>query len=166
MTQNTSSKTCTKIDSFNEDYAFLSNFYPITIKGISNDNLSYATVEHYYQAMKTIDKYARRLVATASTPMKAKNIGRKLRLRKDWDNIKYDVMKKAIHAKFSDPTLRDKLLATGDAYLEEGNYWHDNIWGNCSCDACKNIIGQNWLGKILMEERAQLKKTQSIKGDD
>lgn len=37
--------------------------------------------------------------------------------------------------------------------IVEGNYWHDNYWGNCTCDKCKNIEGQNKLGKILMKIR-------------
>lgn len=139
-----------KIDKFDEDFAFLSNFYPSPIK---DGDLTYPTVEHYFQAMKTTDKYGRRLVAVASTPGKAKRIGRNLRLRRDWEDIKYDVMKEAIHMKFQDVELRKKLKATGDAYLEEGNTWHDNIWGNCHCEKCKDIQGTNWLGTILMEER-------------
>lgn len=139
-----------KIDCFDGDFAFLSNFYPSLIK---EDGLEYPTVEHYFQAMKTNDIYGRRLVAVASTPGKAKRIGRNLRLRRDWENIKYDVMKHAVHEKFLDATLRKQLLSTGDAYLEEGNTWHDNIWGNCHCEKCKDIQGTNWLGTILMEER-------------
>ena len=49
--------------------------------------------------------------------------------------------------KFSDPHLRSLLLATGDAELIEGNWWHDQFWGVC------NGVGQNQLGKILMAIR-------------
>lgn len=47
-------------------------------------------------------------------------------------------------------------MATGDAFLEEGNHWHDNRWGRCSCERCSSKIAPNWLGKILMEIRAEL----------
>jgi len=47
-------------------------------------------------------------------------------------------------------TLAQQLIATGNAKLEEGNWWGDTFWGTC------NGKGQNWLGKILMEIRNQL----------
>ena len=54
--------------------------------------------------------------------------------------------------------LRIRLLATGDEYLEEGTTgWHDNYWGNCECEKCKNIEGKNTLGKILMRVRKELR---------
>ena len=60
--------------------------------------------------------------------------------------------------KTENETLKERLLATGDEYLEEGTTgWHDNIWGNCSCEKCKNIPGENRLGKILMRIREELK---------
>ena len=43
-----------------------------------------------------------------------------------------------------------------DIMLIEGNYWHDNYWGNCLCPKCKEIEGQNQLGKILMKVRSTL----------
>lgn len=39
-------------------------------------------------------------------------------------------MEELVRAKFTqNPDLADKLLATGDAHLEEGNTWGDRIWG-------------------------------------
>jgi predicted NAD-dependent protein-ADP-ribosyltransferase YbiA (DUF1768 family) len=52
------------------------------------------------------------------------------------------------------------LLDTGDEELVEGTTWHDNIWGNCSCPKCKNIPGQNRLGKLLMQIREEIKNSQ------
>jgi predicted NAD-dependent protein-ADP-ribosyltransferase YbiA (DUF1768 family) len=66
-------------------------------------------------------------------------------------------MKDILTAKFTVPELREKLKATGDATLIEGNHWHDNRWGKCTCERCQNKDGQNWLGKILMEVRDSLK---------
>ena len=59
--------------------------------------------------------------------------------------------------KFAIPELRDKLLATGDQYLEEGNSWHDNYWGNCDCPRCKDTMGRNMLGQLLMQVREEIK---------
>ena len=35
--------------------------------------------------------------------------------------------------------------------------WHDNVWGNCECERCKETEGKNLLGKALMEVRSKLK---------
>ena len=59
--------------------------------------------------------------------------------------------------KFTIPELKEKLLATGDEYLEEGNYWHDNYWGNCHCEKCADITGQNKLGILLMKIREDIR---------
>jgi predicted NAD-dependent protein-ADP-ribosyltransferase YbiA (DUF1768 family) len=67
-------------------------------------------------------------------------------------------MRRILEDKFSgrNPGLRDALVATGDAELVEGNSWHDNFWGVCSCSRCKNKEGQNYLGRLLEEVRASL----------
>lgn len=140
------------IDDFSKNNAFLSNFHPSIIR----DNLSYPTVEHYFQAMKSTNPVIRGDIADTSTPGKAKRAGRKAKLRSDWDNVKVDVMLAGLRAKFSDPELASKLKATGIELLIEGNYWHDNFWGNCKCPKCVNIEGQNVLGRLLMQVRAEL----------
>jgi len=66
-------------------------------------------------------------------------------------------MRSAVKAKFKQNSeLLKLLIATKPHDLIEGNYWHDNIWGDCLCSRCKNIKGQNLLGKILMEVREEL----------
>jgi predicted NAD-dependent protein-ADP-ribosyltransferase YbiA (DUF1768 family) len=68
-------------------------------------------------------------------------------------------MLELVRLKFEFPQLQEQLLATGDATLVEGNYWHDNYWGSCHCDrkeACK-YHGQNQLGKLIMEVRTTIK---------
>jgi predicted NAD-dependent protein-ADP-ribosyltransferase YbiA (DUF1768 family) len=75
------------------------------------------------------------------TPGEAKKLARKLTaqgyLRKDWEQASLGIMEGLVRQKFSlYPTLREKLLATGDEELVEGNYWHDNFWGACSCRKC------------------------------
>ena len=62
-------------------------------------------------------------------------------------------MREVVWAKFSqNPELGKKLLATGDRYLEETNWWGDRLWGVYQGE------GENLLGKILMETRARLAK--------
>ena len=75
-----------------------------------------------------------------------------MQLRHDWEKVKFDIMYEICKAKFSqNAELKDKLLATGDEYLEEGNTWGDRIWGTV------NGKGQNNLGKILMRVREELR---------
>ena len=140
------------IDFFDGEYAFLSNFYNASC--IFEEKF-YPTVEHAFQAAKSLDQAERDWIAAAGSPGLAKRLGRRVNLRSDWEKVKFDVMEECLRSKFADPVLKQKLLATGDEELVEGNYWHDNTYGNCSCEKCKDIIGRNMLGNILMKLRTE-----------
>jgi hypothetical protein len=134
---------------FNKEYRFLSNFYPAKVE---YDGLEYASTEHAYQAAKTEDPAHRRRIREAQKPGEAKRLGKQGKMRTDWEQIKIGVMKDLVRQKFSkDKKLKEKLLDTGDAYIEETNTWNDTFWGVCRGK------GQNWLGKIIMEVRDELK---------
>lgn len=136
------------IRGFRGDYEFLSNFYPSII---TVDGIDYPTVEHAYQAAKTRREDLKRTIATLATPGQAKRYGRKISpLPTDWKWNKYNVMRQLLDLKFADPVLKDKLLATNGYHLEEANSWGDDDWGVC------NGVGQNNLGKILMQIRYPL----------
>lgn len=141
------------IDCFDGEFAFLSNFYesPCEFEGVV-----YPTVEHAFQAAKTLDQLERQEIAAAPTPGKAKRMGRKVQLREDWELVKTDVMRECLKSKFSHPVLKMQLLATKDATLIEGTTWHDRCWGICTCPECKGA-GENRLGKLLMELREELR---------
>ena len=142
------------IDDFKGKYWFLSNFYKCAIK---YEELLYPSTEHAYQAAKCLDKSKRRVFTEVESPRSAKNLGRSVKLRYDWELVKRDVMKSILIIKFEHPNLRHMLNKTKGNYLVEGNYWHDNIWGNCSCDRPSCIpVGQNLLGLILMEIRDEV----------
>lgn len=130
------------IDSFSGEYRFLSNFYR------EQDG---STIEHHFQAAKSLEPDVRRWVLAASTPTEAKKRGRHLQLRNGWEDDKLNVMLALLRMKFSDPELAQKLLATGDAELVEGNTWGDREWGVC------NGVGKNLLGRSLMKIRDELK---------
>lgn len=143
---------------FKDEYAFLSNFFPSPIileDGV--DKFECPTVEHYFQASKTPNMEEMLGIIAAPTPGIAKRLGRKCMLYSDWEKIKDKVMKDALIKKFADIELRAKLLNTGDEYLKEGNWWHDNYWGSCLCDRC-NDHGQNKLGQLLMEIRQEIEE--------
>ena len=135
------------INEFKNENFFLSNYYvvPVTYNG-----LTFQSNEAAFQAQKTLNEGQRRKF-TKLAPNKAKAKGCNVLLREDWEEVKRDFMRDFIHQKFQNENLKKLLLATGDAELIEGNYWHDYYWGVC------NGVGQNWLGKILMEERKQIK---------
>lgn len=147
------------IDKFEGRYHFLSNFY---LCKVEHQGILYPSVEHFYVAMKSNDeqlidgKYyttgdLREFVATIPTATEVKRFGRKLKLRKDWDTKKIEVMNYGVREKFKNELLKTQLLETGNEELIEGNYWKDFFWGVCDGK------GENHLGKILMEVRKELK---------
>ena len=143
------------IDQFDGKYAFLSNFYdsPIPVR-VGNEIYTAKTVEHAFQAAKTLlyDNPMAIRILTAETPGKAKKLGRHCRLHPDWEEVKDRVMLDLVRKKFQDPELAQKLIATGDEELIEGNWWGDRYW--CVCEG----QGQNKLGNILMKIRKELKE--------
>lgn len=141
------------IDNFKNKYFFLSNFY---LSPVKFEGLVYPSVEHAFQAAKTLDKEERKEFAILKTPSDAKKKGRYCQLRSDWEEVKVQVMLECLRNKFKDKTLRKMLLETGDEILVEGNTWHDNCWGSCSCEKCKDIEGKNFLGKCLMRVREEI----------
>lgn len=141
------------INRFNNAYAFLSNFYHCRIE---YDGAVFPTVENAFQAAKYVEnnKPAVYQEFASITPGEAKRRGRKLPLRRNWDNIRLSIMEELLRNKFADAVLKQRLLATGNHELVEGNHWHDNFWGSCTCDRCRNK-GQNQLGKLLMKLRSE-----------
>src|SRR5882762_9459074 len=141
--------------SLDGDYRFLSNFYPAPLLfTLDRDRLEYKTAEHAYQALKTDDKEKRDWVRAALTPAEAKRRGREVPLRSYWETFKIPLMRAILVQKFhQNPLLCEKLLATRSVEIVEENYWHDNFFGNCVCQRCSSILGENWLGKLLIETR-------------
>lgn len=143
--------TCPQIDMFVGTYSSLSNFYQSSFE---LDGQEWETVEHYYQAQKTHDPDLREGIRRASKPGQAKRIGQTVPLRPDWEEIKIDVMAKALEAKFrANPRIRDDLISTFPYILLEGNNWGDCFWGI----DIKTRIGHNVLGLLLMELRARFR---------
>ena len=133
------------ISSFRDEYFFLSNFYPVEIK---LDGIVYPNAEAAFQAQKTLDVEERRKFSMLKNPVQAKRLGRKVKLRDDWEEVKLDIMTEIVSQKFlQHPHLVEMLLQTGDEELVEGNKWGDRFWGVCKGK------GENHLGKILMKIR-------------
>lgn len=135
------------INSFSDEYRFLSNFWPARVR---LGRLDFPSVENAYQAAKTI-KIKERRKFTCCTAVRAKRLGEALKIRSDWDAIKLPIMEKLVRQKFTYSLfLKNKLVNTGNAELIEGNWWNDTFWGVCRGK------GANHLGKILMQVRASL----------
>lgn len=148
---------------FTSQYYFLSNFCrsPFTSTLYQPEGyphfFDFRTVEHYYQAAKTADPTVAVKIIMANTPNDAKKMGRSVALRSDWEAAKINVMRQALARKFPnqpDNAFTLALLATGDAYLAEGNWWGDTFWGVCHGE------GANWLGWLLMAQRSWLRSMQ------
>lgn len=135
------------IDSFKGKYAFLSNFY---MANVEYGGLVFTNNEAAFQAAKTTCRSVRKKFVGLK-PNEAKCKGRSLVLRKDWEEVKYNVMLDVVRNKFlQNPDLADKLVATGTEELVEGNTWGDRTWGKV------DGVGKNWLGEILMKVREEL----------
>ena len=138
------------IDSFRGEHDYLSNFYSCPVE---YDGLTYQNTEAAFQAANCVDRNEREKFVSLS-PGQAKKLGRKVDLREDWETVKIDVMRDVLKSKFSlNFELREKLIATNDVELIEGNHWNDRFWGVCRGK------GQNHLGNLLMELREILKKS-------
>lgn len=134
-------------------YGVFSNFalYPIKLK-----QKVWPTSEHFFQAQKFKNTSHKDKIRKAISPMMAAKLGRdrKIKIQKNWDNIKDNIMYEAIKAKFSQhPELKQILLETGNAIIiehtENDHYWGDGGDGS----------GKNKLGKLLMKLREELNKT-------
>lgn len=138
------------IDSFSGEHRYLSNFWTCSVVF---EGTVYPSVENAYQAAKTLDHDIRKRFYDCSA-FEAKKRGYKVELRQDWDDVKLDIMYQLVKDKFTrDKTISKLLTDTSGIELVEGNHWGDVFWGVCRGK------GENHLGKILMQVRAELLST-------
>jgi ribA/ribD-fused uncharacterized protein len=128
-----------------ETYAELSNFWPSPIE---LNGLLWQTVEHYYQAQKLVDVSEQEVIRNAQSPGSAKRNAYKMAWRIDWEEVKEEVMLKALRAKFGQhEDLAEILIGTGDGRLHE-NSPKDMYWG---------VQGKDRLGKLLEQVRDEIR---------
>ncbi|HFD2083280.1 NADAR family protein [Clostridium perfringens] len=140
------------IKEFKGKYYFLSNYSKSDIKINDITFLNAESAFHSFKDMKRQSQFAN------LDPATAKRKGRNVKLREDWESVKDEIMYLVVKEKFKqNKELREKLIETGNEYLEEGNTWNDTYWGVC------NGIGKNKLGKILMKVRSEMKNIELIK---
>ena len=139
-----------EIDCFRGYYRFLSNFYKSQVEF---EGALYSSVEHAYQAAKTLNLKERETIRNAFSPAEAKKLGKEVTLRDDWETVKLQIMRSLLEKKFASGTLLATRLAfTRNAHIVEENRWGDTFWGTC------DGVGQNHLGRILMEIRDKLRE--------
>lgn len=132
-------------------YGCFSNF---SQHGFELDGFWWPTCEHYFQAQKFPNHPWGRQIHQAKTPKEAAKMGRDRRypLRKDWEQVKDDIMYQGVLQKFSvHQSIRQVLLDTDDRLIIE-NSPIDYYWG-MGADG----TGKNRLGEILMEVRKVLR---------
>ncbi len=136
----------------NDEYGCFSNFSP---HGFDLEGQFWKTSEHYFQAQKFVGTEYEEQIRLSLSPMEAAKMGRDRSkpLREDWEDIKDEVMRKAVLKKFSThKDIQKVLLSTEDKVIIEKTS-NDYYWG-CGKDGS----GKNMLGIILMEVRELLRK--------
>lgn len=134
---------------FRDNFAFLSNFYPCTI---NTKHGVFRSSEHLYQASKSQSPLIWETVR--NHPSKGlKAFAKTIDIRNDWDIVKLPIMEKILNLKFTQhPDLKAKLQKISGIIIEH-NEWHDNYWGSCTCNRCKDRKFNNYLGQLLMKIR-------------
>ena len=133
------------------EHRWLSN---MTYVNIEYDGIIYPSTENFYQAMKYSEGSKRAYVSTLR-PFLSKHYSKENQMTSEvFEEKKLQIMEYAQQQKYSKEPFRSKLLQTGDAHLEEGNWWGDKFWGV----DIKTRQGENNLGKIIMKIRDQLKQ--------
>lgn len=133
-----------------EPYGCFSNF---SYHGFQVDGKFWRTSEHYFQAQKFVGTLYEEEIRNVDTAIQAAKMGRdrKRPLRKDWEEVKDDIMRKAVLNKFmQNEDIKKVLLETKEQEIIEQTTT-DYYWG-CGDDG----TGKNMLGKILMEVRESL----------
>lgn len=113
------------------------------------------TSEHYFQAQKFAGHPDEDEIRYAHKPMKAAQMGRERSrpLRPDWEDVKDNIMREVVMAKFSqNKKLQSILLGTEDRMLIEHTA-NDRYWGDGGDGS-----GENKLGIILMEVRQAIRE--------
>lgn len=132
------------------EFRFLSNFH---MADFTIGKIKYPSVEHFYQSSKAVDEEKVMWIVNCIHPAEAMRRGRTLKLPDGWNTIKLDVMKMGVRNKFEqNKDLIEMLLATEGFELVEFAPWGDTFWG-----VGKDYVGENNLGKILMQVREELK---------
>lgn len=136
---------------FRGEYNFLSNFYDCSVRVFGN---IYMNAESAYQAQKFTGYPNIKQQFIGISGKRAKELANKYKnhVRKDWHDIKLEMMEIVLKAKFyQNFSLGVKLINTREPIVEE-NHWGDTFWGVCGGQ------GENHLGKIIEKVKKFIEK--------
>jgi ribA/ribD-fused uncharacterized protein len=164
-------------------YGAFSNY---SISPLIVDEKKYNSVEHFYQSQKFsgVSSELQEKIRLASTPHQSKILAslrvaggyawrealndtiqtfldQGVQLRKDWEDVKEDVMYKGLYAKFTQNRLLEKLLLFTENKQIEENSPRDWYWG-----VGKDHTGKNRLGVLLMKIRDDLRQAKKRKREE
>lgn len=139
-----------------DQFGAFSNFsrHPVTING-----KVYPTTEHWFQSQKFAGTPHEEEVRQAATPALAAKMGRDRArpLRSDWEEVKIDIMKEGLLAKFTQhDKLKKLLLSTCNERIIEHTV-NDSYWGDGG-----DGRGENMLGQLLEWTRDQIAINDSL----
>mgnify|MGYP000259412293 CR=1 FL=1 len=139
---------------YEQEFYVLSNFsaFQVIIAGVP-----FMTSEHAYHWYKFTNPDTTGVAEAIRNALSAHDAFKiaqqnKLVRRADWNLVKENIMRCILRTKARQHEyVRRKLLETGDRLLVEDS-WRDDVWG-----WGPNRDGQNLLGKLWMEIRAELR---------
>jgi ribA/ribD-fused uncharacterized protein len=141
---------------YEHEYYVFSNFSSFMIEWKGNLCM---TTEHAYHTEKFFDNKIKEDIRSARSAHDSQKLAQtyKENYRPDWDDVKVGIMKEILHAKVTQhPYVKKKLLESGDRKLVEDS-WRDDFWG-----WGPNKNGQNMLGKLWMEVRDEVRKSEIV----
>lgn len=149
-------------------HGWLGNMAPFPV---THGGREWRTTEALFQALRFSDEAVRREIREQKSPMTAKMVAKKHRAamavapmgQADLDNMRL-VLRLKLEAH---PRLRRLLLETGEAQLVEDCSSRARgsglFWGAALRDG--EWVGENWLGRLWMELRAELRDQASAPRD-
>jgi len=132
-------KPVEKLTAYEGEHAFLSNDAPATV---------------YFEGE------AFPSVSAAFDALKERHDRLRPGMQREWDDRRPALMRRLLRSKFANPQLRQALLATGEKHLSNTAEGADRYWH------APGGTGENTLGKLLMELRAQLDKSYHLLRDE
>ena len=138
---------------FSGPWSLLDNFAPTPVR---YNDWHCTTSEHAFAASKAQLPSVAKAILACATPGEAKAMGRRVKLRPDWEEVKFSVMWEILCAKFAqNPTALGALMDTRGRDIVEGNTWDDRVWG-MTLDNRGRLVGQNALGRQLVQLRKRV----------
>jgi type I restriction enzyme S subunit len=147
----------------NERFGGLSNMapgFPLSVAGVA-----VRTSEALYQACRFPHRPdVQALIIAERSPMTAKMRGKPFRddTRPDWNEVRVNVMRWCLRVKLAQnfDLFKELLLSTGEMPIVEKKIRRTDFWG-AKFTEDGTLVGQNVLGRLLMELRELVKHDSS-----